>query len=73
MQKTVCQYLVSVLRNFWQKLYQIKNRPMLKSTFPILVLPDRKDVRDLRGWWANFGDKKQESQDESKEFGNLGR
>jgi len=46
---------------------------MLKSTFPILVLPDRKDVRDLRGWWANFGDKKQESQDESKEFGNLGR
>ena len=46
---------------------------MLKSTFPILVLPDRKDVRDLRGWWANFGDKKQESQDENKEFGKSGR
>ena len=30
-------------------------------------------VHSLRGWWASFGDTKQESQDGSKEFANQGR
>ena len=33
MQKTVCQYLVPVLRNPWQKFYQLKrNRPKAEAS-----------------------------------------
>ena len=64
--------------NFWAGLLRTSTSspswifealvPIPKVIVDVLVF-----VHGLRGWWANFWDTKQESQDGNKEFGNLGR
>ena len=50
MQKTVCQYLVSVLRNLWQKLYQIKeNRPKWTG-----LIKMSKSLSNGQSWSVHF-------------------
>jgi len=47
MQKTVCQYLLPVLRNPWQNFYQLKKKPTSGNLLKIFISPDKGDMKIL--------------------------